>query len=106
VPPPIEAAPLPQPAPAPAQVRVASPLVGIAPGSVAAPAGLQLAVIAGGVRLPTFDVAQAAPVDERPIARAGSEAGESAFLPAEIKPVAPTRPAPVVPVYPRKQARH
>jgi hypothetical protein len=106
VPPPIEAAPLPQPAPAPAPVGVASPLVGIAPAFVAAPAGLQLAVIGGGVRLPTFDVAQAAPVDERPIARAGSEAGESAFLPAKVKPAAPKGPAPAVPVYPRKQARH
>lgn len=63
---------------------------------VAAPAGLQLAVVAGGVRLPAVEVAQAAPVvEERP---------KSAFLPAEVKPVAPK--APVVPVYPRKQARH
>jgi len=74
---------------------------------VAAPAGLQLAVIAGGVRLPAFEVAQAAPViDERPISRAGSKVGESAFLPAQVKPTAPKAPAPVVPVYPRKQARH
>jgi len=53
---------------------------------VAAPASLQLAVIDGGVRLPAFEVPQEAPViDERPV---------------------PKAPAPVVPVYPRKQARH
>jgi len=74
---------------------------------VAAPAGLQLAVIAGGVRLPTFEVAQAAPViDERPISRAGSKVGENAFLPAPVKPAVPKAPAPIVPVYPAKQARH
>jgi len=59
---------------------------------------VQLAVVAGGVRLPAVEVAQAAPVvEERP---------KSAFLPAEVKPVAPKAPAPIVPVYPRKQARH
>jgi len=102
----IGTAPLPAPAPvlALAPIQIASPLLGIVSGVVAAPAALQLAVIAGGVRLPAFEVAQAAPViDERPISRAGSKVGESAFLPAQVKPKAP---APVVPVYPRKQARH
>ena len=74
---------------------------------VAAPAALQFAVIDGGVRLPAFEEAQAPPViDEGPIRRAGSKVGESAFLPAQTKPTAPKAPAPVVPVYPRKQARH
>lgn len=110
VPPPvIDSLPLPAPAPAPtpAPVRVANPLIGLAPGLVAAPAGLQLAVIDGGLRLPVIQVADAAPVvEERPIRRAGSEVGENAFLPTAVKPVAPKPAAPVVPVYPRKPARH
>lgn len=104
-----EVAPLPVPVPAPAPVPllIANPLIGVTPAIVAAPAGPQFAVLSGGVRLPTFAVAQAAPVaEDRPISRAGSEAGTSAFLPKAVKPAAPRAPAPVVPVYPRKQARH
>jgi hypothetical protein len=67
---------------------------------VVVPAGLQLAVLAGGVRMPLVQVAEVAPVEEQPISRAGSPAGVSAFLPNAI-PAEPT-----VPVYPRKQARH
>lgn len=104
----IEAAPLPvpAPAPAPAPVGIANPLIGIAPALVAAPVGLNLAVVAGGVRLPVVQLAEAPVIDELPISRAGSEVGESAFLPAQVKPIAPAAPAPVVPVYPRKQARY
>ena len=51
--------------------------------------------------MPAIQVAEAAPiVQEQPISRARSAPGVSAFLPAE------TPAAPVVPVYPRKQARH
>jgi hypothetical protein len=77
-------------------------VVGFAPG-------LALAVLAGGVRMPAIPVA-AAPAEEQlaeeqlaenqPIDRAGSAPGPNAFLPA------PLQPRPVVPVYPRKQARH
>jgi hypothetical protein len=51
--------------------------------------------------MPVIQVAEASPiVQEQPISRAGSTAGVSAFLPGD------TPTAPVVPVYPRKQARH
>jgi len=69
---------------------------------VAGPAnGLQLVVIGGGVRMPAIQAARAEAIeDKRPVSRAGSEVGENAFLPT------PAPVAPVVPVYPRKQARH
>jgi len=64
---------------------------------------LQLSVLAGGVRMPAIQVADSAPAtEELPISRAGSDVGVSAFLPEMVE--APARP--VVPVYPRKQARH
>ena len=98
-----EAGPLPAPAPAPAPIAalngIANPLLGVGSMPVAAPAGLQLAVIGGGVRLPVVEVAQAPVAEEQPIRRAASEVGDNAFLPSEA-------PTPVVPVYPRKQARH
>jgi len=71
---------------------IANPLLGIVPGLVAAPAALQFAVIDGGVRLPAFEAAQAEVIEKRP-------------APIIERPE-PTAPAPVVPVYPRKQARH
>lgn len=84
---------------------VANPLLGVTPALIAAPAGLQLAVIAGGISMPTIQVAEIAPVvDERPISRAGSKVGGNAFLPSVVKPSVVRTP--VVPVYPRKQARH
>jgi hypothetical protein len=52
--------------------------------------GVQLAVLEGGVRMPVIPVSQPVPVaEEQP-----------------ISPALPEAPAPVVPVYPRKQARH
>jgi len=58
---------------------------------VAAPAGLQLAVLGSGVRLPVVETAEVAPAPvEQPVADT-----------APAVPIAPT-----VPVYPRKQARH
>jgi hypothetical protein len=75
------------------------PLLGATPVAVFVPAGLQVAVIGGGVRMPAIQVAQEAPVEEMPISRAGSPAGVSGFLPQ-------TPVAPPVPIYPAKQARH
>jgi hypothetical protein len=63
--------------------------------------GLQLAVIAGGVRMPAVPLAAAQPAEELPISRTGNTPGPNALLPARPAPVAPA-----VPVYPRKQARH
>jgi filamentous hemagglutinin family protein len=78
-------------------------LAGIAPAAIGAPALPQLTVIGTGVAPPALQqvsllptpIAQAAEVEERPLGRAKSHADENAFL-----------PAPVVPNYPRKQARH
>jgi hypothetical protein len=51
--------------------------------------------------MPSIQVADAGPiVDEQPISRVGSDAGVNGFLPGD------TPIAPVVPVYPRKPARH
>jgi len=76
----------------------------VAPVAVEAPAGLQLAVLSGGVNMPLVQPvpAKLAQVveDDRPITRAGSETGKSALLPEVEQPATP------VPVYPRKQARH
>ena len=63
---------------------------------VAGPAGLQLAVLGGGVRLPALEAAQVAPAPAAAIA----DTGVGGALPF----AAPVAPA--VPVYPRKQARH
>ena len=63
-----------------------------------------LTIVAGGVRISSPQLASLeAPLplevkDERSVTRQGSKTQGSAFL--------PTAPAPVVPVYPRKQARH
>jgi hypothetical protein len=70
---------------------------------IAAPAAPQLAVIGGGVRMPTLQLAEIEEAD-RPIDRASSDVGENAFLPV-AQPVQ-RAPSPIVPVYPRKQARH
>lgn len=82
---------------------IQQPITGIAPPVVASPVAPGLGIDAGGVRLPTSQLASVeAPeievAEERPITRAGSEKAGNTFLP---KPVAP-----VVPVRPRKQARH
>ena len=77
----------------------ARPILGAVPVVVVVPAGLQLAVLGGGVRMPAIQVAEAPVVPEQPISRVGSAPGVSAFLPSEA-------PAPTVPVYPVKQARH
>ena len=79
------------------------PGLGIVPVLVAVPVGVPLAVLGGGVRMPTVAVADAAPVEDVPLTRAGPQPGTNAFLPSET-PAAPAAPA--VPVYPRKQARH
>jgi hypothetical protein len=74
------------------------------PAVIASPVAPGLAVAAGGIRMPETQLAslQAPDVlaDDLPVSRVGSEREGSAFLPTEA-PVAP-----VVPVYPRKQARH
>lgn len=95
---PPETAPLlPAPtAPAPTPLYTAVP-TGTAPLGVAIP---QLTVIGEGIAMPRVQQAWVQPAveqaqDDRPIGRAGSETVGSAFL-----------PAPAVPVYPRKQARH
>jgi hypothetical protein len=89
----------------PAPGSVLAPPISTPPVVVGAVPGLALAVIGGGVRMPPVQLAAAQPlpetaVEERPINRAGSTPGKNAFLPS--KPA----PRPVVPVHPRKQARH
>jgi len=63
--------------------------------------GLALAVVDGGVRMPVVEIAAAPATDDRRVRRAGSKPGQNAFLPAK-----PSVDKPIVPVYPRKQARH
>ena len=89
---------------APPLVPEGSSLVGLAPVEGVPPSVPQLTVIGGGINMPTVQLASTrAPsvelAEDRPITQAGSDAGESAFLPAPI-------PGPIVPVYPRKQARN
>jgi hypothetical protein len=73
-------------------VLIATPiLVPLAPAS---PGGPQLAVIGGGVKMPAIEIARNDVPEEE-------EAGAAA-QPAPIE----TPIKPVVPVYPRKQARH
>jgi hypothetical protein len=91
------------PAAAPPVATVLVPLMQAPAAPVAAPLALQLAVVGGGVRMPTLQLATIEEL-ERPIERASSDVGENAFLPA-AQPVQQA-PTPVVPVYPRKQARH
>jgi filamentous hemagglutinin family protein len=102
--PPVVTPPIMPPVVTPPVVPEGSPLVGLAPVEGAPPPVPQLTVIGGGITMPTVQLASTeAPsvelAEERPITRAGSDAGESAFLPAPI-------PRPIVPVYPRKQARY
>ena len=69
-------------------------MAGLAPVMFGAPAGLQLAVLGGGVAMPRVPVAVAAP---QPIV----------IMPAPVLAPAPAPPAPyVAPVYPRKQDRN
>jgi hypothetical protein len=82
---------------------VIAPPISTPPAVLALAPGLQLAVLGGGVRMPPVPLAAAPAEEERPINRTGSTPGQNAFLPAAPKPA---KPAPVVPVYPRKQARH
>lgn len=101
-PPPVDTPPGPTPPPAVPPGVVALP-ISTPPVVVGLIPGVQLAVIGGGVRMPPIQIAAAQPEEELPIERAGSAPGRNAFLPAAPRPVVP---APVVPVYPRKQARH
>jgi filamentous hemagglutinin family protein len=78
------------------------PLVGIVPAVVGVTALPQLTVVGTGVFVPTAQQVSLLPapveqavVDERPVDRVSPTRQGNAFL-----------PAPVVPVYPRKQARH
>ena len=47
--------------------------------------------------MPSIELAD----EERPVRRVSSKPGKKAFLPPK-----PAAPKPIVPVYPRKQARH
>jgi hypothetical protein len=80
---------------------VIAPPITTPPLVVGGTPGLQLAVIGGGVRMPPVILAEAQPLEEQPISRAASPVGPNAFLPAKPAPAVP-----VVPIYPRKQARH
>jgi len=74
------------------------------PAVTASPVAPALAITAGGIRMPEAQLAslQAPDVlaDDRPVSRVGSEREGSAYLPRKVPQ------APVVPVYPQKQARH
>lgn len=63
------------------------PLIGVTPVAMEIPAGLLLAVLDTGVRMPVVQRPAPVPLEE------------------ETPPV-PTPPSPPVPVYPPKQARH
>jgi hypothetical protein len=62
---------------------------------------LDLAVVNGGVRMPAIQIAETPAAEELPVRRAGSAPGRNAFLPDKPSPAKA-----VVPVRPRKQARH
>lgn len=98
IPPPVAAPPVATPEIAPPAALLptlpagASPLIGLAPLVTGLPNLPQLTVIGPGVNIPVVQLAATQPVlsvqpEERPVSKV--------FL-----------PAPVVPVYPRKQARH
>jgi hypothetical protein len=104
--PPPPTPPPPSPVPPPPTPPVATsgsliaPPISTPPLVVGAVPGLALAVIGGGVRMPPIQIAAATPATpveaEKPVSRAGSKPGANAFLPTK----------PIVPVHPRKQARH
>jgi len=89
------------PTPAVPPIVIGAPILAL---PVSGTPGNLIAIVGGGVRMPLIPEARADAVkeleDKRPIERAGSDAGANAFLPK------PNPVAPVVPVYPRKQARH
>lgn len=93
-------APGPNPAPTTPLLAFAQPLITLAPSFVGTPADAGFSVVGGGVRMPGTQLASLAPEEELiPQSVGPAVAPEaSAFL--------PTPAAPVVPVYPRKQARH
>ena len=72
-------------------MAVTPELIGLAPLVVGVPAGLQLAVLGGGVRMPLVEVAETTPVPQA--------------VPVVARPV-PLAPVYVAPVYPRKQDRN
>ena len=82
--------PTPVPTPAPALIRAPPTFTGLTP-LVGAPAGVEFAVLGGGVRMPLIQVVETRPV---PVI-------------ATVAPPVPPAPAPyVAPVYPRKQDRN
>ncbi|MDB5696708.1 MAG: filamentous hemagglutinin [Sphingomonas bacterium] len=105
--PPVATVPIEAPvAPVPVAAPVVAPLytavlTGIAPIAVGAPAIPQLSVDGIGVAMPRVQLSWRQPAmlqqakDDRPVSRIGTQPSGNAFL-----------PAPAVPVYPRKQARH
>jgi filamentous hemagglutinin family protein len=100
--PPAPPAPVPPPVVAPAPP--APPVINaiLYPAAPVAPlAGLQLAVVDGGIRMPLPEIAsQPAEIAPQPAEIAETEAPPQAVAPA------PTPPKPPVPVYPRRQSRH
>jgi hypothetical protein len=63
----------------------------LAPVVIGAPAGLEFAVLGGGVRMPLIQVVETRPVPASPVVAA---------------PIPPAPVAYVAPVYPRKQDRN
>jgi hypothetical protein len=68
---------------------------------IAAPLAPQLSVVDGGVRMPTLQLAEIEEAD-RPIEDMVSDVAENLPVAAPVQ----RAPSLVVPVYPRKQARH
>jgi filamentous hemagglutinin family protein len=98
--PPVVTPPVVAPQP-PAPGSLIAPPISTPPVVIGAVPGLALAVIGGGVRMPPVQLAAAPVAEERPVRRAGSAPGPNAFLPSKAVPAKP-----IVPMHPRKQARH
>ena len=102
------------PPPVPALRVVPNPIVGLAPVVVEAPAGVQFAILNGGVRMPLLQVAAIPPVQQAldvvPVATPLVQ--PPAELTPAVQPIPPPLPPPVEitpyrpPVFPPKRARH
>jgi hypothetical protein len=78
-----------------------APPIWTPPVVIAAVPGLALGVIGGGVRMPPVQLAAAPAAEERPIRQTGSAPAPEVSVPSKAAPATS-----VVPVHPRKQARH
>ena len=95
--PPVVAPPI-AAASAPIPGSLISPPISTPPVVSSTVPGFNLAVVGGGVRMPPVEFASAPATELLPVRQAS-------IAPASV-PSAPVRAKPIVPIYPRKQARH